>query len=851
MISILLLIIEQSCSIQACSEHVLKQALFADYDKEVRPVKEQSTKINITVVTEIDTILSLNEQDEFIDLIIWTSLTWTDEFLRWNISDFGNCTFIRTLASNVWQPDVVYLNALDNIPIVSDDIKYVSIDHKGNVNVWHATHSSLRCEMDITQFPFDTQACDIVVGLWSYESNTTLLTLGEKRSNVPPVHMGFSEFETISYYGEANRRPCALTNESYTELYYKLILKRRPEYYIFVLIIPSFLLTSLCIIGIFTPNSHDGERHEKMTLGLTTLLSMAMILNITADAMPKSAKGLPLLGYYVLCEIIVCSISTILSTVIIFVHERAQILNWDPPLFIRWMASCTQKVSFDLSKQAFNTNFTLAKKMSVTSNCLAFTDEKLDWNKTAKEATDIDYAASMSKTATSSETPRGAYITDGYDLLTQFQPAGARRVFPCFDEPNFKATFDITVQLNRFPDIRKVLSNMPLKENYVDDSLNTQTYKFKRTPIMSSYLVAIAVPLNDYDPVTFTNDGYGTVTMHNVPRQKAKIYGKLVTKSLKAMAKRTGIDYNVEKVDYAGRHASNYAMENWGLVIGSYAPTFFPIHETVHGWFGNMVTCAWWDDIWLNEGFTSYYEVLIAYQIGAYTLSKKLSEFSRLRKSALQKYGNRALHDKFYDAQYLNAPWSAVYLKGPTIIRMFHKALGNRFEPRLFSFLKQNLYKNVNSSLLISSLTKDTEIDERAMLKSFIFNIDAPLIEISYNSESRRFEIGQSPYEFPDDDTKWTVPIWFRRREGAEEELVWAKAREEASPIQLDDDDYPEDFTFDEQCEAFAVYNIEVNGRSRHLCKPQGSAKRDHLQEHGEYSTESNEASSNFDDNEI
>uniref|UniRef100_A0A914WMC4 Uncharacterized protein n=1 Tax=Plectus sambesii TaxID=2011161 RepID=A0A914WMC4_9BILA len=751
MISILLLINEQSCSIQACSEHVLKQALFAGYDKEVRPVKEQSTKINITVVTEIDTILSLNEQDEFIDLIIWTSLTWTDEFLRWNVSDFGNCTFIRTLASNVWQPDVVYLNALDNIPIVSDDIKYVSIDHMGNVNVWHATHSSLRCEMDITQFPFDTQACDIVVGLWSYESNTTLLTLGEKRLNVPTVHMGSSEFETISYHGEANPRPCgALTNESYTELYYTLILKRRPEYYIFVLILPSFLLTSLCIIGIFTPNSHDGERHEKMTLGLTTLLSMAMILNITADAMPKSAKGLPLL-----------------------------------------------------------------------------------------------------ETATSSETPRGAYITDGYDLLTQFQPAGARRVFPCFDEPNFKATFDITVQLNGFPDIRTVLSNMPLKENYVDDSLTTQTYKFKRTPIMSSYLVAIAVPLNDYDPVTFTNDGYGTVTMHNVPRQKAKIYGKLVTKSLKAMAKRTGIDYNVEKVDYAGRHASNYAMENWGLVIGSYAPTFFPIHETVHGWFGNMVTCAWWDDIWLNEGFTSYYEVLIAYQIGAYTLSKKLSEFSRLRKSALQKYGNRALHDKFYDAQYLNAPWSAVYLKGPIIIRMFHKALGNRFEPRLFSFLKQNLYKNVNSSLLISSLTKDTEMDERAMLKSFIFNIDAPLIEISYNSESRRFEIGQSPYEFPDDDTKWTVPIWFRRRQGAEEELVWAKAREEASPIQLDDDDYPEDFIFDEQCEAFAVYNIEVNGRSRHLCKPQGSAKRDHLQEHGEYLTESNEASSNFDDNEI
>lgn len=105
---------------------------------------------------------------------------------------------------------------------------------------------------------------------------------------------GNSEFETVSFTGE--ERFDIDYYGSYSLLTFNLILKRRPEYYIYVLFVPSFLLTTLCIIGIFTPTSTEGFRSEKMTLGLTTLLSMAVILNITADAMPKSAKGLPLLG---------------------------------------------------------------------------------------------------------------------------------------------------------------------------------------------------------------------------------------------------------------------------------------------------------------------------------------------------------------------------------------------------------------------------------------------------------------------------------------------------------------------------------------------------------------------------
>uniref|UniRef100_A0A914W2Y4 Neurotransmitter-gated ion-channel ligand-binding domain-containing protein n=1 Tax=Plectus sambesii TaxID=2011161 RepID=A0A914W2Y4_9BILA len=248
----------------ASSEHTLKKRLFEDYDREIRPVKLLSTTTNISVDSKIYSILSINEQEESIELIINTRLAWTDELLTWNPQDYDNCSKIRTLASNVWLPDFVFMNILDEVAVVPFDKQYLSIDSNGTIVLPMSSHSTLRCGMDITQFPFDTQ--------------------------------GNSEFVTVSFTGKTVIHTAADKNVTFSEVHFTLKLKRRPEYYIFVLVVPSFLLTSMCIIGIFTPNSNVGERNEKMTLGLTTLLSMAVILNIAADEMPKSAKGLPLLG---------------------------------------------------------------------------------------------------------------------------------------------------------------------------------------------------------------------------------------------------------------------------------------------------------------------------------------------------------------------------------------------------------------------------------------------------------------------------------------------------------------------------------------------------------------------------
>lgn len=81
---------------------------------------------------------------------------------------------------------------------MSDDINYVSIDHEGTITAWRAAHSKLRCDMDISNFPFDVQACQINIGLWTYESNTTILTFDDERPT--PVHKAtFSNYLKNQY----------------------------------------------------------------------------------------------------------------------------------------------------------------------------------------------------------------------------------------------------------------------------------------------------------------------------------------------------------------------------------------------------------------------------------------------------------------------------------------------------------------------------------------------------------------------------------------------------------------------------------------------------------------------------
>ncbi|VDM34857.1 unnamed protein product, partial [Hydatigera taeniaeformis] len=193
-------------------------------------------------------------------------------------------------------------------------------------------------------------------------------------------------------------------------------------------------------------------------------------------------------------------------------------------------------------------------------------------------------------------------------LATQFESVFARRAFPCIDEPDRKATFDITIVAL---DNQVALSNMVRHRSFVT---------FDRTPVMSTYLVAMVV-----GHFEFISSTISTYVARNCSFGKHAL--TVVEKSLPFYTKLFGYPYPLSKLDLVAipDFACN-AMENWGLI--TYRETALLIdpknssllsqqkvaltvaHEVSHMWFGNLVTMSWWTDLWLNEGFATWAQYL-------------------------------------------------------------------------------------------------------------------------------------------------------------------------------------------------------------------------------------------------
>ncbi|XP_077979596.1 aminopeptidase Ey-like [Glandiceps talaboti] len=376
-------------------------------------------------------------------------------------------------------------------------------------------------------------------------------------------------------------------------------------------------------------------------------------------------------------------------------------------------------------------------------------------------------------------------------VATQYQAVAARKAFPCYDEPNFKATFDIII-VHR--DRRHALSNMPvIQETYLEDDWLETT--FDTTVLMPTYLLAILV--SDFPYLEIVDNGFTFRVWAQPDLIGAANYSlQIGFQMLRFFEDYYGISYPISKMDFvAVPQFASGAMENWGLVLYTENAMLYDenentparkrivasyvAHELAHKWFGNLVTLDWWDHLWLNEGFASFvtyvgmdhvepsWQIWESFHFLDMANAYSADSTTLTSRPIIQEVGWNAEINREFD--------SIVYNKGAALVRHFRSFLDESVVHQgIRDYLNMYLYDNVVTDDLWEVLTeadkdfKGTNV--KAIMDSWTLQAGHPVVNITRTGTSTvvatqtYFMLDPNEYyddKHPNNGYIWYVPLTY------------------------------------------------------------------------------------------
>ncbi len=357
-------------------------------------------------------------------------------------------------------------------------------------------------------------------------------------------------------------------------------------------------------------------------------------------------------------------------------------------------------------------------------------------------------------------------------FTTQFESTGARRVFPCIDDPGYKAEFGLTLNISRE---LEAISNMPLKNQSEKDG--RKRVEFEKTPRMSTYLLYIGIGKFDHKSAKHGNVDViltaprGHLSPSNFPLEVA-------VKCIEKFEEYFGINYMLPKMHLISvPEFGAGAMENWGALTfreillyaddktGSQTLKMIAAviaHEIAHQWFGDLVTMKWWNDLWLNESFATFMAYKMVDEL--YPEMDGFGELISTRTSgALTDDALINSHPIDVDVRDPNSVAQIFdqisYGKGASVLRMIEHFVGKEdFRDGIREYLKKHSYSNSRGSDLWNSIEEASGKPVNRIMEAWIKKQGYPYIHVSRQGDM--LELEQKRFLFnADASDEWPIPM--------------------------------------------------------------------------------------------
>uniref|UniRef100_A0A3Q4AFR4 Uncharacterized protein n=1 Tax=Mola mola TaxID=94237 RepID=A0A3Q4AFR4_MOLML len=332
--------LSSAVSLQGANQRRLYKDLMSGYNPLERPVVNDSQTLTVHFGLILMQIMDVDEKNQVLTTNIWLQQYWNDYYLQWNASEYPGVTNVRFPDHLIWKPDVLLYNSADERFDATFHTN-ILVNSSGRCSYLPPGIFKSTCYIDVRWFPFDVQRCDLKLGSWTYGGWSLDLQMLEVDTT---GYIANGEWDLIEVPGRINQRFYDCCPEPYPDVTFTLVMRRRTVYYGLNLLIPCVLISTLALLVFVLP----ADSGEKISLGITVLLSLTVFMLLVAEIMPATSDSVPLIAQYFATTMVIVGLSVIATILVLQYHHH----DPDGEKMPKWVRSAEQPDQHGASQSA-------------------------------------------------------------------------------------------------------------------------------------------------------------------------------------------------------------------------------------------------------------------------------------------------------------------------------------------------------------------------------------------------------------------------------------------------------------------------------------------------------------------